>query len=65
MDSVVIRCAFYVCCELVSEIEDQQYDFTMGIIRGSRRELLNLRFRFLQQILQFTREFRQPKVRWQ
>jgi len=48
VDSVVIRSSLHIGRKLTSKVGDQQYDLTLGIISGGRRELVNLSFRFLQ-----------------
>ena len=58
VNPVIIRCSFHVYRKFASKVGEQHYDFTLRIIRGRRRELVDLGFRLLQQVLQFICKFR-------
>ena len=51
VDPIVIGSAFHVTRELASKVGHQHYNLALGVIGGGRRELANLGFRVLEQIL--------------
>lgn len=58
MDSIIVGCPLHICRKLARKTGDQSYDPTLSIIVGSFRKLVNLIFCIVQQVLQFTHEFR-------